>query len=31
MRIPRGVFDPLANEGWVTVGVDRDTSQFAVN
>jgi Rhodopirellula transposase DDE domain len=29
--IPHGVFDPLANEGWVTVGVDRDTSQFAVN
>jgi hypothetical protein len=29
--IPHGVFDPLANEGWVTVGIDRDTSQFAVN
>jgi hypothetical protein len=29
--IPHGVFDPLANQGWVTVGVDRDTSQFAVN
>jgi transposase len=28
--IPHGVFDPLANEGWVTVGVDH-TSQFAVN
>jgi Rhodopirellula transposase DDE domain len=29
--IPHGVFDPLANEGWVTVGIDRDTSQFAVS
>ena len=29
--IPHGVFDPLANEGWVSVGIDRDTSQFAVN
>ena len=29
--IPHGVFDPLANEGWVTVGIDRDTSQFAAN
>ena len=29
--IPHGVFDPLANEGWVTVGIDRDTSQLAVS
>ena len=29
--IPHGVFDQAANEGWVTVGIDRDTSQFAVN
>jgi transposase len=29
--IPHGIFDPLANEGWVTVGIDRDTSQFAVS
>jgi len=29
--IPHGVFDPLANEGWVTVGIDRDTAQFAVS
>jgi hypothetical protein len=29
--IPHGVFDPFANEGWVTVGIDQDTSQFAVN
>ena len=29
--IPHGVFDPLANEGWVTVGIDHETSQFAVN
>jgi Rhodopirellula transposase DDE domain len=29
--IPHGIFDPLTNEGWVTVGIDRDTSQFPVN
>jgi hypothetical protein len=29
--IPYGVFDQAANEGWVQVGIDRDTSQFAVN
>jgi hypothetical protein len=29
--IPYGVFDRAANEGWVSVGIDRDTSQFAVN
>ena len=29
--IPYGVFDKAANEGWVSVGIDRDTSQFAVN
>lgn len=29
--IPHGIFDPLANEGWVTVGIDHETSQFAVN
>jgi hypothetical protein len=27
--IAHGIFDPLANEGWVTVGIDRDTSQFS--
>jgi hypothetical protein len=29
--IPYGVFDQAANEGWVSIGIDRDTSQFAVN
>ena len=29
--IPYGIFDRAANEGWVNVGVDRDTSEFAVN
>ncbi len=29
--IPYGVFDRAANEGWVSVGIDRDTSQFAAN
>jgi len=29
--IPHGIFDPVANEGWVTVGIDHETSQFAVN
>ena len=28
--IPYGIFDRAANEGWVNVGIDRDTSQFAV-
>jgi transposase-like protein len=29
--IPHGIYDPFANEGWVTVGVDADTAEFAVN
>jgi transposase len=29
--IPHGVYDLTANVGWVSVGVDHDTSQFAVN
>jgi hypothetical protein len=29
--VPHGIYDPFANEGWVTVGVDADTAQFAVN
>lgn len=29
--IPYGVFDRAANVGWVNVGIDRDTSQFAAN
>ena len=28
--IPHGIYDIAANDGWVTVGVDKDTSQFAV-
>jgi hypothetical protein len=27
---PYGVYDPLANVGWVSVGVDHDTAEFAV-
>jgi hypothetical protein len=27
--IPRGVYDPTWDEGWVSVGVDHDTAQFA--
>lgn len=29
--IPYGVFDVGANEGWMSVGDDHDTSAFAVN
>ena len=28
--IPYGVYDPGANVGWVSVGVDHDTAEFAV-
>jgi Rhodopirellula transposase DDE domain len=28
--IPYGVFDMTRNEGWVSVGIDHDTAQFAV-
>jgi hypothetical protein len=28
--IPYGVFDLSKNEGWVSVGIDHDTAQFAV-
>lgn len=28
---PYGVYDMLANEGWVSVGIDHDTAEFAVN
>jgi hypothetical protein len=28
--IPYGVYDVARNEGWVNVGVDHDTSEFAV-
>jgi hypothetical protein len=27
--IPYGVYDPASNEGWVSVGIDHDTAQFA--
>jgi hypothetical protein len=29
--IPYGVYDLSADEGWVSVGITRDTAQFAVN
>src|SRR5512144_2532089 len=29
--IPYGVYDIAANHGWVNVGIDHDTAQFAVN
>jgi hypothetical protein len=29
--IPYGVYDLLNNQGWVTVGIDHDTAEFAVN
>jgi len=29
--IPYGVYDVIANEGWVSVGMDHDTAAFAVN
>jgi hypothetical protein len=29
--IPYGVYDMLHNEGWVNVGIDHDTAQFAAN
>ena len=28
--IPHGVYDITKNQGWVTVGIDHDTAQFAV-
>ena len=28
--IPYGVYDVTNNEGWVSVGIDHDTAQFAV-
>lgn len=29
--VPYGVYDVLNNEGWVSVGISRDTAEFAVN
>lgn len=28
--IPYGLYDPTMNNGWVSVGIDHDTAQFAV-
>jgi transposase len=28
--IPYGVYDPTQNNGWVSVGIDRNTAEFAV-
>ena len=28
--IPYGVYDLTANKGWVSVGIDHDTAEFAV-
>ena len=28
--IPYGIYDQTANTGWVSVGVDHDTAEFAV-
>jgi hypothetical protein len=29
--IPYGVYDILNNQGWVSIGIDHDTAQFATN
>jgi Rhodopirellula transposase DDE domain len=29
--IPHGIYDLASDRGWVTVGIDHDTAQFAVN
>ena len=29
--VPYGVFDIAKNEGWVSVGISKDTGTFAVN
>ena len=31
VAIPYGVYDLARNEGWVSVGVSRDTATFGVN
>ncbi|SMC08129.1 Rhodopirellula transposase DDE domain-containing protein [Sulfobacillus thermosulfidooxidans DSM 9293] len=28
--IPYGIYDPVSNTGWVSVGIDHDTAEFAV-
>jgi transposase len=30
VAIPYGVYDPTRKEGWVSVGIDHDTAEFAV-
>lgn len=30
VAIPYGVYDPTRREGWVSVGIDHDTAEFAV-
>src|SRR2546426_6935901 len=30
-KVGYGVFDILNNQGWVSVGIDHDTAQFATN
>jgi len=29
--VPYGVYDILINQGWVSVGIDHDSAQFATN
>ena len=28
---PYGIYDPVDNRGWVSLGIDHDTAEFAVN
>jgi len=28
---PYGIYDPVDNKGWVSLGIDHDTAEFAVN
>ena len=28
--MPYGVYDEVTNSGWVSVGIDHDTAEFAV-
>ena len=28
--LPYGIYDPVSNTGWVSVGIDHDTAEFAV-
>ena len=31
MAIPYGIYDITENSGWVNIGIDRDTAEFAVD